>query len=88
MVKTNILILAVKNFRGEKKMTDYYLVFPSGEKIYAFSKAYTDNTYNLCKGGVRLKTLLFKRSQDAGVMSLVKKIKFMLPYFKEEYDVA
>lgn len=88
MVKTNVLVLAVKNFKGEKKLTDYYLILPDGEKVYAFSKTYTDNTYNLCKGGMRLNALLGKRTHDTGVMSLVKRMKFMLPYLKEEYEVA
>ena len=88
MVKANVLVLAVKNFKGEKKLTDYYLILPDGEKVYAFSKLYTDNTYNMCKGGVRLNDLLGKRTHDTGVMSLVKRMKFMLPYFKEEYQVA
>ena len=88
MVKANVLVLAVKNFKGEKKLTDYYLILPDGEKVYAFSKLYTDNTYNMCKGGMRLNDLLGKRTHDTGVMSLVKRMKFMLPYFKEEYQVA
>ena len=88
MIKTNVSVLAVKNFKGEKKLTDYYLILPKGEHIYAFSKAYTDNTYKMCKGGIRINDLLTKRTQDSGIMSLVKRMKFMLPYLKDEYDVA
>ena len=88
MIKTHVLALAAKNFRGEKKLTDYYLVLPDGERIYEFSKTYTDNTYNMCKGGKRLNDLLCKKTSDSGIMSLVKRMKFMLPYFKEEFDVA
>ena len=88
MIKTNVLVLAVKNFKGKKKLTDYYLVLPDGERIYAFSKTYTDNTYKMCKGGKRLNDLLSKKTSDTGVMSLVKKMRFMLPYFMEEYGVA
>ena len=88
MVKTNVLVLAVKNFKGRDKLTDYYLVLPDGEKIYAFSRKYTDNTYNMCKGGMRLNDLLCTKRHDAGVMALVKRMKFMMPYFKEEFQVA
>lgn len=88
MVKTNVWIVAVKNFRGVDKLVDYYMVFPDGERIYVFSKKYTDRTYSMCKGGIRINDLLTKRTQDSGVMSLVKRMKFMLPYLKEEYGVA
>ena len=88
MVKTNVLVVGVKNFRGKDKMIDYFLLMPDGEKIYAFSIKYTDNTYNMCKGGVRINEILTKRTNDYGIMRLVKRMKFMLPYFKEEYNVA
>ena len=88
MVKTNVWIKGIKNFKGRDKLTDYYLVLPNGEEIYAFSRRYTDNTYNMCKGGMRLNDLLTKKTHDAGVNALIKRMKFMLPYFKEEYQVA
>lgn len=88
MVKTNVMVIAVKNFKGRDKLNDYYLVLPNGEKIYAFSRKYTDNTYKMCKGGVRLNDLLCKKSHDTAIMNLVKRMKFMLPYFMEEYNVA
>ena len=88
MVKTNVLVIGVKNFRGKEKMTDYYWILPTGEKIYAFSSRYTDNTYKLCKGGIRLNDLLCKKTHDIGVMNLVKRMKIMVPYLKEEYEVA
>ncbi len=88
MVKTNVWVVAVKNFKGRDKLLDYYLVLPNGGRVYAFSKLYTDNTYKMCKGGVRLNDLLCKKTHDTGVMGLVKRMKFMLPYLKEEYCVA
>ena len=88
MVKTNVLVVGVKNFKGKDKNIDYYLQMPNGERIYAFSIIYTDHTYKLCKGGIRINDLLTKRTHDYGVMRLVKRMKFMLPYFKEEYNVA
>ena len=88
MVKTNVLVIAVKNFRGKDKLIDYYLILPDGERIYAFSRRYTDNTYKMCKGGMRLKDLLAKKSQDTAIIYLLKRMKFMLPDLKEEYQVA
>ncbi|MCR5847638.1 MAG: hypothetical protein K6G75_05915 [Lachnospiraceae bacterium] len=88
MVKTNVLVIAVKNFKGRDKLIDYFLLLPDGESIYAFSRKYTDNTYRMCRGGVRLNDLLTKKSHDTGIMNLVKRMKFMLPYLKEEYQVA
>ena len=70
--KTNVLVVAVKNFKGKDKLTDYYLILPNGEQVYAFSKKYTDNTYKMCKGGIRLNDLLVMKRHDEGVMSLVK----------------
>ena len=88
MVRTNVLVIAVKNFKGKDKLIDYYLILPDGEKIYAFSRRYSDNTYKMCKGGVRINDLLTKKSHDTAIMYLVKRMKFMLPYLKEEYNVA
>ena len=88
MVKTNVWVVAVKNFKGKDKLLDYYLVLPDGERIWAFSRKYTDNTYRMCKGGMRLNDLLTTRKDDTGIMALVKRMKFMLPYLKEEYSVA
>ena len=88
MVKTNVWVVAVKNFKGRDKLTDYFLVLPDGERIYAFSRRYTDNTYKMCRGGIRLNDLLCKKTYDTGVMGLVKRMKFMLPSLKEEYCIA
>ncbi len=88
MVKTNVLIVGVKNFKGKDKNIDYFLLMPDGERIYAFSILYTDHTYAMCKGGIRINDLLTQRTRDSGVMRLVKRMKFMLPYLKEEYNVA
>ena len=71
MVKTNVFVIAVKNFKGRDKLIDYFLLLPDGERIYAFSRKYTDNTYRMCRGGVRLNDLLTKKSHDTGIMNLV-----------------
>ncbi|MCR4929087.1 MAG: hypothetical protein K5988_03720 [Lachnospiraceae bacterium] len=88
MIKSNILLIGTKNFKGRERKVDYYLLFPDGEKIYAFSRSYTHHTYDLCKGGIRVSDLIRVKKADYSVMSLVKYMKFMLPYFKEEFQVA
>ena len=88
MVKTNVLVIGVKNFKGRDKLIDYYWVMPNGERIYAFSRRYTDNTYKMCKDGIRLNDLRCKRTHDTAIMYLVKRMKVMVPYLKAEYDVA
>ena len=70
MVKTNVLVVGVKNFKGKDKNIDYFLQMPDGEQIYAFSIIYTDHTYDMCKGGIRINDLLTKRSHDYGIMRL------------------
>ncbi len=88
MLKTNVLVIGVKNFKGKDKLIDYYWEMPDGERIYAFSRRYTDNTYKMCKGGIRLNDLLCKKTHDTAIMYLVKRMKVMVPYLKAEYDVA
>lgn len=88
MVKSNIIIVGVKNFTGADRKVNYYLIMPDGNRIYAFTRKFTQKTYEMCKGGIRVNDLLTRRSEDYSVMSLIKYLKFMMPYFKEEYFVA
>ncbi len=83
----NVKVVAQKNFNGEKKMIDYYLVTESHEKIYAFTRKYANGTYELCKAGIRVNDLLTFRSRDNGVMRLVKYAKVIMPYLAEEYNL-
>lgn len=53
--------------------------------IYAFSKTYTNNSYDLCKAGIRVNDLISRRTRDTGVMRVVKYTNLLLPYFVEEY---
>lgn len=53
--------------------------------IYAFSKTYTNNSYDLCKAGIRVNDLISRRTRDTGVMHVVKYTNLLLPYFVEEY---
>ena len=76
-----------KNFRGEKKLIDYYITVPGRDRIYAFSQTFTYGTYDLCKSGVIVNELLSKRSRDRGIMNLVRKMQVMAAYLQEEYEL-
>ena len=86
-VAEQVKMIGVKNFKGEEKLIDYYIVVPGQEKMYAFSKIYTHGTYDMCKSGVRINQLLTKKTRDTGVMRLVKYLKVMMPYLTEYYDL-
>ena len=83
-----VKILGVKNFEGKKKLIDFYIEQPGQDKLYVFSKVFTQNTYNLCRSGVRVNELSCKRTRDRGVMRLVNYLNVMLPYLTEYYELA
>lgn len=83
----NMKILGVRYFRGDVKKIDYYLITKEHEKLYAFSSAYTHNSYKLCKSGILVNDLAGKRSRDTGIMRLVNQVNRMLPYLAEIYDL-
>ena len=87
MFKENIRIIARKNFKGCKRIIDFYIKMPSGKEEYLFSKKYSNNSYDLCKGGIRINTLITIKSKDFGVMRVVKHFKRMVPYIKDEFKV-
>ena len=81
-----IKILGVKNFKEDERLVDYYLV-THREKIYAFSKIYTNNSYEICKSGIRVNELVAIKTRDSGIMRLVKYTNFMLPYLTAYYNL-
>ena len=83
----NLKLTAVKNFKGEDKLIDYFIITEQNEKLYAFSKVYTHNTYNLCKGGIRIEALKSKKTKDSGISRLVKYMNYMMGYLVEYYNL-
>ena len=81
----SVKLMGMKNFSGVEKLIDYYLLTGNEKKIYAFSKVYTHNTYDMCKSGIRVNELMSKRSRDTGIMRLVNYTKLVIPYLAEEY---
>ena len=87
IVKDYVQLIGIKNFKGEDKMIDYYITYPGSERIYAFTRKYTQNTYDLCKSGIRINDLSTRRTRDRAVMKLVDYLNIMLPYLCEYYEL-
>ena len=84
----NVTIKGTKNFKGEKRLIDYYISIPGEQSpIYAFSKNYTNSTYELCKSWIAINKLICTRSRSEGVMNLVEYTRIFLPYLVEEYGL-
>lgn len=87
-VANNVKMVGERNFTGKDKLIDYYVVVPEkAERIYAFSKIYTDHTFGLCKSGIRINDLVGVRSRDTGIMRLVNYTKLIIPYLTEQYNI-
>ena len=87
ILKEQIKLVGIKNFKGEDKMIDFYITSPGKEDIYAFSKRYTHTIYDICKSGIRVNEISTKRSRNRSVMGLVKYLNVMLPYLTEYYGL-
>ncbi len=82
----NVKLVGIKNFKGDDKLVDYYLILPN-ERLYAFSKRYTHHTYELCRSGIPVNDLMVRRSRDFSIMKLVDYTNLMMPYLAEYYDL-
>ena len=82
----NVKLVGIKNFKGDDKLVDYYLMLPN-ERLYAFSKKYTHHTYELCRSGIQVNDLMNRRSRDFSIMKLVDYTNLMMPYLAEYYDL-
>lgn len=80
-------VIGKKNFKGDKKLIDFYLITAGNEMIYAFTRNYTFGTYELCKAGIRANELAAKKSKDTSVMKLVNYYRIMVPYLADEYEL-
>lgn len=88
MFKENIKIIGRKNFKGRDRLIDFYIIMSCGREEYVFSKKYSNNSYDLCKGGIRINELIVTKSRDFGIMRIVEHMKRMVPYIKEEFQVV
>ena len=83
----SVMMIGVKNFKGKDKLIDYFIEIPGKERIYAFSKKFAQNAYDMCKSGIRVNDLSTKRTRDRGIMKLVERLNSMLPYLSEYYEL-
>ena len=87
IIQGNVLLITVRDNRGRARSIDFYLLFPDADRVYAFSRDYTANTYRFCRSGIPVNDLSCRRSRDRSVMNLVKYLNVMLPYLTEYYDL-
>lgn len=88
VLKDKVRIVGVRNDkRPHNWMIDYYLVTPNQERLYAFSRKFTNGAYDLCKSPVFVNDISSLRSMDRGVMKLVNYLNYMLPYLVDYYDL-
>ena len=84
---SNVLkITGFKRRNGKNRVIDYYLENNSGDKVYAFTRRYSNRTYEIVKGGAPVIKVLGIRSKDHSVMNLVNYLTFMMPYFVKQFE--
>ncbi len=83
----NLKLVGVKKDNGKEKVIDYFIITERNERFYAFSKAYTHKTYNMCKAGIRIEDLKTKKTKDFGVSRLVKYTNYIMNYLIEYYEL-
>ena len=83
----NVKLVAVKRFCGKEQMLDYYIVVSQQKRIYAFSRKYYHSSYELCKSGIRINTLICKKCDNKAVMGLVEHLNRILPYLTEYHEL-
>lgn len=86
-LKGYVNLLGEVRGKGRNRKIDYFLLSADGEKNYAFTRCYTNHTYELCKSGIDVNSLLSKRTRDTGIMNLIKYTKLILPTLVEEYSL-
>lgn len=85
-ISDRITVVGNLKGHGRDRMIDFYLVSPGGEKEYAFTRRYSNRSYDLVRGGISVKRLLGTRSKDRMVMKLVDYLSYMMPYFVDEIE--
>ena len=87
MYEESLKLLGRRNVKDDRMLIDYYLILPSKETIYAFTKNYSNRTYNRCRSGIRVNELTKMRSTDTNLMKLVKYTNYIMPYLADYYDL-
>ena len=78
-----------EKFRNGERIIDYYLVSSNGaRRVYAFTRRYTNHSWDLVKCGASVNKILAIHSGDPGVKAVVNQTKRMVPYLVEEYGIV
>ena len=78
-------LIAIKNSKSD---INYYILTPDNERLYAFTRPYSQKSWDMCKSGIRVNDLITTRTKNTGIMLLVKYTKYIMPYLCEEYGLA
>ena len=82
-IKNADMIFAKKN----GKQLDYYIMGLDRDEHYLFSRDFSVKCYQKCKSGMPINKLLHDKSKDTAYMKMIKRLNFMMPYFREYYDL-
>lgn len=83
-IKNQTKLIATKDGRNQ---INFYILTPKNNKLYAFTRPFSQKIWDLCKSGIRVNELLATKSSHEGVMLLVKYTNYIMPYLCEEYDL-
>ena len=85
-ISDNLMLVGTKRETNGKREIVYY-IRNNKVMLYAFTRKYSMNTYDLVKSGIRVNELMYLRTRDVGVMNLVKYSKRLIPYLVDFYDL-
>lgn len=78
-----------EKFHNGDRVIDFYLVSSNGaRRIYAFTRKYSNNSWNLVKSGAPVNKIITNHSGDPGVKAVVNQTRRMIPYLVEEYGIV
>lgn len=84
-----LFLVARKDNRSNR--LHYYFRMGNGKLEYVCTKKYSSKCYEICRSGIPLNDLLYHRKgkmKDRDFENLVNYIKYLWPYFQEEYGFA
>lgn len=74
--------------KGIQDKINFYILTAKNEKLYAFTRPYSDKIWALCRSGIAVNDLMRKKTRHKGVMLLAKYARYIMPYLCEEYGLA
>lgn len=87
LTKVDDRIKFIVNMNSAGKI-DFYILTANNKKIYAFTRIYSARIWELCRSGVMVNRLMYKRTKNEDIMLLVKYVRYIMPYLCEEYNIG